>query len=56
MIIDPQSYVPLEVQRRLATAGAAQPPVDQPVRRRQRPHRGPVLRFTAWATGRTAYI
>lgn len=56
MIIDPESFVPVEVSRRLATAGGQQPRSATPPRRRQRRHRGPVLRLAAWATGRTAYI
>jgi hypothetical protein len=56
MILDPESFVPLDAERRLAAARRAQPPVDQPARRRRRPHRGPVLRLAAWATGRTASI
>ncbi len=56
MIIDPESFVPVEVGRRLAAARGQQARTVVPTRRRQRPHRGPVLRLAAWATGRTAYI
>lgn len=56
MIIDPESFVPVEVSRRLATAGGQRPRAVVRSHRRRRPHRGPVLRLAAWATGRTAYI
>ncbi|WP_229054101.1 hypothetical protein [Aeromicrobium sp. Leaf350] len=57
MIIDPQTFVQVEAQRRLADTPPPRTRVERVVRpRRHRHHRGPVLRLAAWATGRTAYI
>ncbi|MCW2840640.1 MAG: hypothetical protein JWR55_2123 [Aeromicrobium sp.] len=64
MIIDPQSFVVLEMDRHLAAARAAQAaqaaraPRAEIAARRRRPgrHRGLRLRLAAWATGRTAHV
>lgn len=56
MIIDPESFVPVEVGRRLAAGRGHPGRTVIPPRRRQRRPRGPVLRLAAWATGRTAHI
>ncbi|MET0930053.1 MAG: hypothetical protein ABWX74_11065 [Aeromicrobium sp.] len=59
MIIDPLSFVPLEMDRHLAVARAAQAARaarDEiaPPRRRGRP-RGLRLRLAVWATGRSIH-
>jgi hypothetical protein len=61
MIIDPQSFVVLEMDRHLAASRAAQAaraPRPEVAARRYRPgrHRGLRLRLAAWATGRTAHV
>ncbi len=55
MIIDPESFVPLEVERRLSAARSSRPATDAP-RRQHRLRRGVTLRLAAWATGRTALV
>lgn len=58
MIIDPQSFVPLEMDRHLAVARAAQAarlPTDATPRRRPGRHRGLRLRLAVWVTGRSIH-
>ena len=57
MIIDPLSFVPLEMDRHLALARAARAArAECAPRRRPGAHRGLRLRLAAWATGRTAHV
>lgn len=53
MIIDPESFVPVELDRRLAAARVATASRRSPVRRRVR--RGLWLRLAAWVTGRAIH-
>ncbi|NRQ49556.1 hypothetical protein [Aeromicrobium stalagmiti] len=56
MIIDPLTFVPLELDRRLAAARAAQAYSERAgAAGRRRPRRSLVLRLAAWATGRTVH-
>ena len=59
MIIDPLSFVPVEIERRRAAVRAVRTQPRRgapPVKRRQRPRRPVMLRLAAWATGRTALV
>jgi len=57
MIIDPLSFVPLEMDRHLASARAARAArAAIAARRRPGAHRGLRLRLAAWATGRMAHV
>jgi hypothetical protein len=54
MIIDPQTFIAVEMDRHLAAAEAARAAraaVGRPARRR-RPRRSLALRLASWATGR----
>ena len=55
MIIDPESFVPVELERRLSAARPSRLALGAP-RRQRRPRRGVTLRLAAWATGRTALV
>jgi hypothetical protein len=52
MIIDPQSFMAVEMSRYNAVARAAQEARAVSARRRRTPRRGLVVRFAVWATGR----
>ncbi len=52
MIIDPQSFIALEIDRHLALAQAAQQARQH---RTVRPRRSIRLRLAAWATGRAVH-
>jgi hypothetical protein len=54
MIIDPLTFVPLEMDRHLAAARSARAEVAP--RRRPGRHRGLRLRLAAWLVGRTAHV
>ena len=57
MIIDPLTFVPLEMDRHLAMARAARAArAEVAPRRRPGRHRGFRLRLAAWLTGRTAHV
>lgn len=51
MIIDPLSFVPVEIDRHLAVARA----LPRVARRKRAPRRGLVLRLAAFATGRSVH-
>lgn len=56
MIIDPLTFVPLELDRRLAAAQEVRVAHElQASSRRRRPRRGLVLRLAAWVTGRAVH-
>ncbi|MFI5426755.1 hypothetical protein [Aeromicrobium sp. UC242_57] len=55
MIIDPQSFIPLEMDRHLAAARAAQFAREHRSPRRSGPRRGLRLRLAAWITGRAIH-
>jgi hypothetical protein len=57
MIIDPLTFVPLEMDRHLAVARAARSArAEVAPRRRPGRHRGLRLRLAAWLVGRTAHV
>jgi len=57
MIIDPQTFVPLEMDRHLAMARAARAArAEIAPRRRPGRRRGLRLRLAAWLTGRMAHV